>query len=207
MNKKLYALIALFSLVAVFVSCGDDDDEATAELIAWKAHQDQIFRDSVNTGRFSELKSNTGNGSVYYRKSNEIGTKLIEITDTPPLFTDSVVCRYTGWYYNSKNERVTFDTTEGSSNAQGGRGFSLAGYVNNSGTRIGGVIDGWVDILQIMHINDEYLVCLPQQLAYGYNGSYDSNNKVYVVPQYTTLFFNIKLLKIFRKQTTGDDGK
>lgn len=204
MNKKLYALIALLSLVVVFVSCGDDDDDNEA-LIAWKSHQDKIFRDSVATGRFSELPSGTKNGSVYYRRSNEIGTKLIEITDTPPMFSDSVVCRYTGWYYNSNNEKVEFDTTEGDANAQGGRGFSLAGYVASDGTRKGGVIDGWVDILQIMSVNDEYLVCIPQQLGYGATGRYDSYTGVYSIPQYTTLFFNIKLLKIFRKTSTDDD--
>lgn len=202
MNRKIYTLFALLSLVFVFASCGDDDDN-TAEILEWKAQQDQVYRDVSNSGQYSELISRTGNGSVYYKTSNNItdqipfsavSPRLIEVTDTPPLFSDSVVCRYMGWYLNSDNEKVVFDGTENmvidgteyNFNRQGGVGF-----------QVGGVIAGWSDILQIMYPGNEYEVCIPQQLAYGSSGSGS-------IKYYTTLFFKLKLLKVFRKQTTDD---
>lgn len=52
-----------------------------------------------------------------------------------------------------------------------------------------GVIKGWGDCLQHMHIGDNWLIAIPWYLAYGQAGS--SN-----IDPYTNLFFRIKLVDI-----------
>lgn len=173
MNKKIYILSVFAILAFSFMSCGGNDDDSTAEILAWKAHQDQIFRNVASSGTYSELVSRTGDGSVYYKVSTDItdndtksapSTRLIEVpANERPLSTDSVVCRYMGWYLDADNKTVIFDGTETMTingvkaeyNRQQGIGF-MANQV----------IAGWTDLLTgIMSVGDEYEVCIPQQLA------------------------------------------
>ena len=53
------------------------------------------------------------------------------------------------------------------------------------------VIDGWGDILQNMHIGDEWLVAIPWQLGYGQSGQSSGG----IMP-YSSLFFRVKLCDI-----------
>lgn len=207
MSKRIYILSFLAIFALSFISCGDDND-SNADVLAWKAHQDQVFRDVANSGLYFEQGSKTGDGSVYYRRSTLIADndaprslvspRLQEITGAHPLFTDSVRVRYMGWYLNADNEKVVFDGTENikidgkeyTFNEPQGRGF----FAN-------GVIAGWTDIMtNIMYPGDEYEVCIPQQLGYKSSGSGS-------IPYYTTLFFDIKLLEVWRLQTTDDNKK
>lgn len=192
-------------LVFSFISCGGDDDDNTAQILAWKSYQDKVYRDVVNSGEYSELTSRTGNGSSRYKKSTDItdndsrssvSPRLIEITEGSPLFTDSVLCRYMGWYLSEEGTKVVFDGTENmvidgteyKFNKQQGIGFMVYD-----------VVPGWIDLLtSVMSVGDEYEVCIPHQLAYGTSGRGS-------IPYYTTLFFKMKLLGVYRKQTTADD--
>ena len=196
MNKKIYALITLFAIMVAFASCGNDDNEEEYKrTLAWKELNDKIYDDAAATGEYRKLLSGTGNGEVLYKTSSVIvSPRLIEITDTPPLFTDSVVCRYIGWYFDENLEKVTFDSTESEDGNNGGLG---------TGFRVNGVVPGWTDILQTMNIGDEREICLPYMLGYGSAGL--TSGTTTIIPAYTTLFFNIKLLKVYRKQTSADN--
>lgn len=191
MNKKIYALYALiFSLctVVVFSSCSDDDTDDSAVQV-WKAYNEKIVEEVrqksnevLDSGyEYTAIKSFSRNGSVYYKASDNIKSGIsTKITaEGTPQFTDSVVCRYTGWYLDSDGDKVTFDTTEGDANKQSGVGFKLSG-----------VVDGWATMLQYMTVGQEVEVCIPYALGYGSSG-YSST-----IPAYTTLWFNLKLLKI-----------
>lgn len=56
-------------------------------------------------------------------------------------------------------------------------------------TTCDGVIKGWQDCLQYMHIGDNWLINVPWYLAYGQSGSGN-------IGPYTNLYFRIKLIDI-----------
>jgi len=55
---------------------------------------------------------------------------------------------------------------------------------------VSGVILGWTEILQLMHIGDKYKVYIPSQLAYGEKGAGNA------IPGGATLIFEMELLGI-----------
>lgn len=209
-NKKSKFLLIVFSLfsLAFVSSCGSDDDDNNS-VEQWKAFNETLLKDTIASGRYNkELPSASWDGSVYYRSSNNM--KLIEIADpgSSPLSTDSVICRYEGWYYDMNYKKVLFDGTEGDYNQQAGKYIVLNGKMGNLYSYTTPI--GVRDILQIMHIGDEYEIVLPYRLSSGASGIYGASryttnqSSVQLVPSYTTVFYRIKLLKIYRRTTTGD---
>lgn len=194
MNKKVFALAVLFCALLSFVACSDDDDNGIDE--EWKAYNEELVREVMANDEYKELKSLSENGYVYRKKTDffDGDNPPAEIVDPmTPFSTDSVVVRYEGWYFLEDGTKVIFDTTEGDANDQAGRGFRISGM--DSEGAYTGVVDGWVTILMNMRAGEAYEVCIPQQLAYGPTGNYDSYG-YQTIPGYTTLWFNIKLLKI-----------
>ena len=187
MNKNVLIIsILLSSLVLLFSSCGDDDDPYQIDE-EWKAYNEKIVSEIRASGNYNPMESYSKNGTLYWKYTDVItNTKSISTPKiTPegtPHVTDSVVVRYIGWYLNYDGSKVEFDSTEGNNNAQAGRGFRLNSLAQ------GGVM-GWVDMLQNMTVGEEVEVCIPQQLGYG-------SSATSAFPAYTTLFFDIKLLKI-----------
>lgn len=199
MNKKLFALIALFvcSFALFMNSCSDDDDNEIDE--EWKAYNEDIVAKTAAKSEYKPRKSLTGNGTLYWKytdffdmedeKYNPKTTPSTKITDTgTPYVTDSVIVRYEGWYFLKDGTKYIFDSTEGDNNSQAGRLFTLSSLAQ------GGVM-GWVDMLQYMHEGEAVEVCIPYQLGYGTTGYYTSTG-IQTIPGYTTLWFRIKLLKI-----------
>lgn len=64
-----------------------------------------------------------------------------------------------------------------------------------------GVVKGWQDCLQRMHIGDNWLIMVPWYLAYGQAGSGDN------IDPYTNLFFCIKLVDITYWGGTVNDNE
>lgn len=196
MNKKIFALAALFCTLLLFGACSDDDNEVDEE---WKAYNEELARKAAVNPEYKARASLSGNGSVYWKHTDffdeiDEGPSL-KITETgSPYSSDSVVARYEGWYFLEDGTKVIFDTTEGDSNAPNGRGFLISG-MNSSGT-FTGVIDGWITMLTNMKVGDAVEVCIPYRLGYGEMGKYDYYTGRQDIPAYTTLWFNIKLLKI-----------
>lgn len=189
MNRSI--LIAFLAGIALLMgSCGSDDaTDAVSE--EWKAYQQNLVTEVAKPGSgYSSIESESQNGKVYYKTT----TAIKATPEGTPYFTDSVVCRYTGWYLDLNGKKVEFDSTEGGNNAQAGRGFRIGGYeaVTSSGTvtyQNIGVIDGWATALQHMHVGDQWEICIPYQLGYGTGGNTS-------ISGYTTLWFNVKLLEI-----------
>jgi FKBP-type peptidyl-prolyl cis-trans isomerase len=59
--------------------------------------------------------------------------------------------------------------------------------------RVGGVIGGWTEALQMMKVGDKWQLFLPSELAYKDQGAGD------VIPPHATLIFEIELLGIEKK--------
>lgn len=197
MNKNLFALAVLFCTLLVFGACSKDDDEVDEE---WKAYNEELVRKAIASGEYMSLKSFSENGSVYWKNTDFF--KELDLDKTPslkiteagrPYSSDSVVARYEGWYFLKDGTKVIFDSTE-KDNATTGRGFRISGMDENGSFT--GVIDGWITMLTNMKVGDAVEICIPYQLGYGAAGNYDYYTGVQSIPGYTTLWFNIKLLKI-----------
>lgn len=179
MNKKVYA-IAVALLAVFFVACGDDEETIDQE---WKTLNEQAFYTAESTGDFIKLTSQSANGYVLWKYSDEIKDEEIvnptaRITSAgKPEYTDSVSVRYEGWYIDKAGKKIVFDTTEGSFNGTPKK------------MEIKGLIDGWITVLQDMTEGEQREVWIPWQLGYGASGSS-------AIPAYTTLRFTLKLEKI-----------
>jgi len=188
-NKTILLIMTVCLSLGVFSSCGEDYDNGIDE--QWKNFNDQIFADLSGKPEYKRLTSLSGNGFLYYKPSNVLvdadekaGTEEVTIKiypDGTPHATDSVVCRFTGWFYNYDMEKVIFETTEGENNMQMGRGKQVNRFLT-----------GMADMLQYMRVGDEYEVCMPHELGFYGNSEYNS----FGVKPFTTLWYNIKLLKI-----------
>ena len=89
-----------------------------------------------------------------------------------PRLQDTVVANYAGSLINGKE----FDNSYK-------RGQPLT-------IPVGGVIKGWTEILQIMHIGDKFKVYIPSELGYGERGAGAD------IPGNSTLIFDMELLAI-----------
>lgn len=208
MKKNKFLILFFACMSMLLVSCGDSDDDNSVE--EWKVFNETLLKDTIDSGLYQSFLSASGDGSVYYRPTTSM--RLAQITDPTqyPMSTDSVICRYVGWYYDKNYKKQVFDSTEDDYNQQGGKYIVLNGSMGNLykySTPI-----GVRDMLQRMHIGDEYEICLPFRLgstASGIYGTYrysttTSTASTLLAPAYTTVFYKIKLLKIYRRTTTND---
>lgn len=232
MRKKLY-LFPLFLLgffMLATTSClnsSNDNEEKIDE--EWKALNETRFaKVASDKVKYSELKSQSDNGSVYWEKATAItdtdaGASVRITVNGKPEFTDTVVIRYEGWYFNAAGEKVIFDSTENPSlrskldytygnTSSPEPNYNKATFALNPATSssaatnyIGGIIEGCSIALQDMVVGEERDVCMPQNLGYGSTASTyspKSSAPTYtLIPAYTTLWFRMKLYEI--KPMTG----
>lgn len=229
MRKKIY-LFPLFLLgffMLATTSCLNSNNNNEEEIDEeWKALNETRFAKIASDNAYNALSSQSGsNEKVYWQTSTEItnvdNENSLRITvDGKPEFTDTVVIRYEGWYFDKAGQKVIFDSTENPSLR------SRLDYIYNStkypspepnynkstfainpatsatkaNNYIGGIIEGCSILLQDMKVNDERVVCMPQQLGYGRTASTyaptNSSPTFTLIPAYTTLWFRIKLYEI-----------
>jgi FKBP-type peptidyl-prolyl cis-trans isomerase len=99
-----------------------------------------------------------------------------------PASTDTVQVYYTGTLIN----HVVFDGTS--------PGLPASFKLN------GGLVNGWVEALQLMREGDHWLLTIPPELGYGVRGSPDG----VAVPPNQTLIFDIRLISTTPAPRRGD---
>lgn len=194
MNKKIYTLFAFVLFGSLLLSsCLNDDDDNNIDQ-TWYDYQNNLFQEVAKDVSYTELKSESGNGSVYWRPSSMItDSDIISERISPqgtPNFTDTVLVRYEGWYLDINGEKKIFDSTENPSLSNSLNPnkveVKLTLNVDANGFQL---TDGFSTLLQDMTVGEERQVVIPQQLGYG------SSAQTYI-PAYTTLYFDVKLFKI-----------
>ena len=95
-----------------------------------------------------------------------------DATSATPKLVDTVVANYAGTLINGKE----FDNSY-----KRGQPLSIP---------VGGVIKGWTEVLQLMHIGDKYKVFIPSELGYGERGAGAD------IPGGSALIFEMELLGI-----------
>ena len=206
MSKIYFSLfVVLFSIS--FISCmSDDDDEIDYE---WKDYQTKIYDDisvlSDDSGEriYAVLKSESSNGSIFWKTSDFITNRMkgdfsqqrpnaylaTRSTSTKPsAMTDSVVVRYEGWYYDKAGDFKRFDGTESITETK--PPYVGSDNVTSTGFGVSKVVDGFRTAIMDMVVNEERIICMPANMGYGATAQS-------TIPANTTLFFDIKLLKIY----------
>ena len=95
-----------------------------------------------------------------------------DATSAMPKLQDTVVAHYAGTLINGKKFDNSYD-----------RGQPLT-------IPVSGVIKGWTEILQLMHIGDKFKVFIPSELGYGERGAGAD------IPGGAALIFEMELLEI-----------
>lgn len=196
MNKTYIAIcsILITCFVALFVSCGDDDDNYTIDEV-WKQRNEVLFEEAKASGEYRRINTSSyQSGNRLYILAKPSNTINTDVSLAPLInnngyaeFTDTIICRYEGWLYDKNNEKYIFDSTE--NKVTGGTSSSHPNYVPVKLT-VSNIIEGWRTALTEMKEGDELEIVVPYQLGYGISGSSDP------IKPYTTLYFRIKLLKI-----------
>lgn len=95
-----------------------------------------------------------------------------DLSSAMPKLEDTVVAHYAGTLIDGKKFDNSYD-----------RGEPLT-------IPVGGVIRGWTEVLQLMHIGDKFKVYIPSELGYGDRGAGAD------IPSGATLIFEMELLAI-----------
>ena len=124
-----------------------------------------------STAFLAENKKHTGVITTVSGLQYEI-LKRGDATSATPKLTDTVVANYAGTLIDGKE----FDNSYK-------RGEPLT-------IPVGGVIKGWTEVLQLMHIGDKVKVYIPSELGYGERGAGAD------IPGGAALIFEMELLAI-----------
>ncbi len=154
--------------------CGMTDQEANTVIQKKLQANSAAKSDEEKTTGRTFLASNKKRAGVITLKSGlqyEVITKGDSTSGTPKL-QDTVVAHYAGSLINGKE----FDNSYK-------RGEPLT-------IPVGGVIKGWTEALQLMHIGDKWKVFIPSDLGYGDRGAGAD------IPGGATLIFEMELLGI-----------
>ncbi len=176
--QKLFISLPLAALGIMAGSCNKDDDN-------WDTYEE--WRDT-NSAYYDEQKYTlTAEGTPFYETLTPVWNSSAEILvrylndrkltagNLSPLLTSTVDVKYIGRLYNG----VAFD----SSYLQTANGDSIFR------TRPNELIQGWTIALLNMRVGDSVRIVVPYTLGYG-------NSSQGVIPPYSTLVFDMKLVDI-----------
>lgn len=171
MKNKFLIYILLGGILMTLSSCLKDDDKIDEK---WKTDNIKAFQDKGLDANYKKIEVEDLQMPIYYKvlKSGESTKK--------PYFNSLVAVYYEGKLIDG----TVFDTNKNVSTP-----FRFKVYDE---TGRGNVIEGWRTVLQYMNEGDEWEVWIPYQLAYG-------NLSKGVIPAYSTLIFNIHLVKIIQE--------
>ena len=121
------------------------------------------------------LANNAKRPGVFTLKSGlqyEVLKKSDSAVLVSPTLEDTVVTNYKG---------TLIDGTEFDNSYKRGQPLTLP---------VGGVIKGWTEALQLMHVGDKWKIYIPSELGYGERGAGQA------IPGGATLVFEMELLGI-----------
>jgi peptidylprolyl isomerase/FKBP-type peptidyl-prolyl cis-trans isomerase FklB len=169
---KTYLYLLLPALIAALLpACGDSNDDVVIDE-AWKSANEEAFNKLTFDPAYSRITSFSNMGYIYYKViKSGTGTK-------PVYYTSRVKVYYTG----SLIDGTVFDWAE---------------YPDKLPAELAvtEVVDGWKTALQYMREGDRWEIWIPQELAYG--SSAKSNSGHVTVPAYSTLKFEVEIVKVF----------
>jgi FKBP-type peptidyl-prolyl cis-trans isomerase len=147
----------------------DQADEAIQNLFE-KANRDK-FKGNISEGK-NFLEKNKAVAGV---KTTASGLQYQVVTagnGAKPTVQDTVEVHYKGTLINGKQFDSSYDS---------GQSLELS---------VGGVIAGWTEGLQLMTAGSKYRFFIPYNLAYGERGAGED------IPPFSTLIFDVELLKV-----------
>lgn len=118
------------------------------------------------------LENNKKNTAVHTTASGLQYLILTQGSGAKPAATDTVLVQYKGTLLNGKQFDSSYDRNEP---------LSLS---------LDRVIPGWTEGMQLMSAGSKYRFFIPYQLAYGERGAGQD------IPPYSTLIFEVELLKV-----------
>jgi len=149
-----------------------NDEEAYKAINVFLTEKREIYVKKVTEEGKKFLEENKNKPNV---KTTESGLQYEVITlgnGVKPKATDQVTVHYKGTLLNGKQFDSSYD-----------RGEPVTFPLNQ-------VIPGWTEGVQLMPIGSKYKFYIPYNLAYGERGAGQD------IPPYSTLIFDVELLKI-----------
>jgi hypothetical protein len=190
MNRNIYILTA--SLLVFFSSCIGSSDYSSVDE-EWMFRNDKEFYAEAANPEYSIIYGIADPYKyILWKEStcwegSAITDPEVRANMPSPTFSDTIKCRYDGWYKDASGKQIIFDSTE--------RHTSYSLDDPNKVARImqvSSLIDGWRVALYQMKEGDEWRIVIPYYLGYGMT---ENGN----IPACTNLYFDLKLLEIVSK--------
>ena len=80
MNKKLFALIAIFCSLAFFISCSTDNDNTVIDE-EWKAYNEKQITD-IDKSVYQSRESESKNGTIYFKYIDDYDEEITKTVST-----------------------------------------------------------------------------------------------------------------------------
>lgn len=175
--------MAAFAACLAAVSCGDEDDDFTAD---WMAANQAALNEIRSNPAYTEMRSPGNEGSIYC-KVLEKGAGVDSI-----YYTSTISCYYKGWFaadYPDRNIKKgdVFDQKLFDDGAPAT--FAVSGT--------GGVMAGWQTALYGMVKGDRWEIWVPYQLGYGREET--AGNGTVAIPGFSTLVFEIEIVGVYNE--------
>lgn len=193
MSKKIY-LLSIVLMALAFVSCSDTKEED--RYANWRK-RNEAFIDSVANvydtkpghGGLSRIEMLSASGTYIYYKVKE--SAPAENTSSPK-FTD-----YVKVYYKGTNilGEIIDGNFKGKDPVEGENTDPGIGDSTPTEFKANDLIQGWTEALQRMKVGDRWEIYIPWKYAYG------NVNRSSLIPAYSALVFDLKLLGFSNDKT------
>lgn len=171
-NKSQFLAAFTSSLLGKDLAISQEEAPKMVEAMEAQLKAEQ-FKE-VKAANAAFLQENKGKEGVVTLPSGMQYKVITEGTGEKPSATDKVKVHYVG---------TLIDGTEFDSSVGRGTPFEFS--------LTGGVIQGWIEAVQLMPVGSKYIFYIPYDLAYGANG----NGRI---SPFATLIFEIELLEIVK---------
>lgn len=184
MKKTIYLLFTILC-TGLLTACSEKDNDIYAKYEDWRALNEQAINVIKNNSEYTELKTLSNNGSIYYKVLKGSGAEPGHI-----LYKSTVRVYYTGSFIvDSKDYNIS-----------AGKVFDSAEYPDSrpASFNVNNLIQGFTTALQFMKKGDRWEVYIPWHLGYGDMGSQTSTGGYSILP-FSALKFEIEVDEILKK--------